>query len=85
VFYVIIYSACIWVLVRRKRQAYIWHIISSTISFTLVSIQIILLVILLAASMEFYKDTPSDVSFGSPGFEQSFMQIAFDMAIFISL
>jgi hypothetical protein len=83
VLYVIIYSACIWVLVHRKRQAYIWHIVSSTISFALVSIQIILLVTLLAANMVLAKDATDTIFFVT--LDPNIMQEVFDMAIFISL
>jgi hypothetical protein len=44
VIYLAAYFTCIWVLIRRSRQGCKWHIISSTILFTLSSLQVFLLI-----------------------------------------
>ena len=89
-----VYGVCIWVLLRRKRQAYIWHTVSSTISFALASIQIILLVILLAELIEFCHNQNIDANMSEP-FNLALLetltptitkgQTAFGTAIFLSL
>jgi hypothetical protein len=38
--YCILYVTCVWVLLRRKRRGYLWHIISSTILFLLETISL---------------------------------------------
>jgi hypothetical protein len=40
VLYAAVYILCMWVLIRRRREKYLWHIISSTILFTLASLQV---------------------------------------------
>ena len=40
VIYAAVYALCIWVLIRRRREKYLWHIISSTILFALASLQV---------------------------------------------
>jgi hypothetical protein len=42
--YAVIYALCMWVLIRRRRENYLWHTISSTILFTLASLQVGILI-----------------------------------------
>jgi lysylphosphatidylglycerol synthetase-like protein (DUF2156 family) len=88
--YVIIYATCIWVLIRRKRQGYMWHLVSSTILFLLASVQVALLVVTLVQVMN-YENTVYD----GDDLEQTaqaearnsmlIMQTAFNTTILLSL
>jgi Na+/H+ antiporter NhaD/arsenite permease-like protein len=40
VLYAAVYALCMWVLIRRRRERYLWHTITSTILFTLASLQV---------------------------------------------
>ena len=51
--YTIIYATCVGVLIRRKREGYMWHLVSSTILFLLASVQVTLLVAMLMKAMNY--------------------------------
>ena len=53
--YAIVYGSCIWVLTRRKREGYTWHIVTSTILFTLATLQVAELITILAQMMNMYE------------------------------
>jgi hypothetical protein len=46
--YAIVYAICVRFLLHRKRQAYMWHIISSTVLFLLATTEVAVLVSLFA-------------------------------------
>jgi nitrogen fixation protein FixH len=85
--YGIIYATCVWVLIRRKREGYMWHLVSSTILFLLASLQVALLVATLTYTMSYGK-VVSDPYIGNyVGFENAMvaMQTAFNAIILFSL
>jgi hypothetical protein len=42
-FYIVIFGLSLWVLIRRKRQGYRWHLMFSTVLFILSTVQVGLL------------------------------------------
>ena len=40
--YCVLYVTCLWVLLRRKRQGYRWHVVSSTVLFVLETVNLAL-------------------------------------------
>jgi hypothetical protein len=95
VIYAAIYALSIWVLIRRRREKYVWHMISSTMLFALASLQVGLLIpifdLTLQAGMTILDmdlDIPSFASPGSPFNPAQTAQIlssALDMSILLSL
>jgi hypothetical protein len=51
-FYAIVYAICIRFLLHRKRQAYIWHIMSSTVLFLLSTMEVAMVVSLFALEVK---------------------------------
>jgi hypothetical protein len=78
VVYAAIYALCIWVLIRRRREKYVWHILSSTILFTLASLQVGTLFPLF--SLQMTVETEMDLILMSPNYSPSLLDSAADSA-----
>ena len=87
VIYVAVYGPCIWVLIRRRREKYLWHIISSTILFTLASLQVGVLIPIFSMAITLRTETIEHTldPYLSALLPASKLTIALDMSILSSL
>ena len=90
VIYVAVYTLCIWVLIRRRRENYIWHMISSTILFILASLQVGVLIPIFSLAItlqtEFTELCPDQLYTSLPALQAAGgLVIVLNMSIFLSL
>ena len=88
--YAIVYATCVWILIRRKREGYMWHVVSSTISFSLASLQVALLVVIMIQVMKFKNivynyNEPVVINAYDKKNPMLATQMAFNTIIFLSL
>jgi hypothetical protein len=82
--YVIVYGSCVWVLTRRKREGYTWHLVTSTILFALSTLQVAGLVTILALMLNMYETNGGVFPFELPH-PIIATQMVFDAAMTLSL
>ena len=85
--YAVIYATCVRVLIWRRREGYMWHLVSSAILFLLASLQVALLVALLIQAVNYrIAYDGSDLERGAESARSMLiMQMAFNTTILLSL
>jgi hypothetical protein len=80
-----------WVLIRRRREKYLWHMISSTILFTLASLQVGLLIPIFSLTLTYQTEYIMYLSGQSMNYPRGQLELArqlsstLDVTIILSL